>query len=154
MGPDKAHLAQLDTTTFMISALQDDGVLDLKNYLIAISESKPWIIPKDQGITDLSSEERIEQVVLEKMLDNTHNEVPYICDIQCKSISDISLTRVKIEVDIRVDSTGQQRIIVGQQGRTLVKIRQSAVEVLEKQLGKQVILYLWVNLRNSDRFSS
>ena len=160
LGPGGADRAQLDTTTFMISALKDDGVTDLKNYLISISQLKPWVIPKNQkqlapqglnleanAVTNLSLEERVEEIVLEAMMEHTHEEIPYIADIACKSISNLTPTRLRIDIDIRVDSPSQQRIIVGQQGRTLLKIRSSASEILERAIGKQVILYLWVLLR-------
>jgi GTP-binding protein Era len=160
LGPEGAGDAQLDTTTFMISALKDDGVTDLKNYLISISQSKPWMIPRDQkslgpkgieigkgAVTNMSLEERVEEIILEAMMENTHEEIPYIADIVCKSISHLTSTRLRIDIDIKVDSSSQQRIIVGHQGRTLVKIRSAASEVLEQIIGKQIILYLWVVLR-------
>ena len=163
LGPEGADKAQLDTTTFMISALKDDGVTDLKNYLISISQSKPWMIPRNQkslapkgfetnddAITNMSLEERIEEIILEAMMENTHEEIPYIADIICKSISHLTPTRVRIDIDIKVDSPSQQRIIVGHQGRTLVKMRSTASEMLEKILGKQVILYLWIVLRSGN----
>jgi len=162
LGPGGADRAELDTTTFMISALKDDGVTDLKNYLISISKPKPWVIPRNQkqlvpsglnleadAVTTLSLEERVEEIILEAMMDNTHEEIPYIADIACKSISNLTPTRLRIDIDIKVDSPSQQRIIVGQQGRTLLKIRSCASEVLERALGKQVILYLWVLLRSA-----
>jgi GTPase Era involved in 16S rRNA processing len=54
---------------------------------------------------------------------------------------------LRIDVNIIVDTGSQERIIVGHQGRTLVKIRASAVEVLEEILGKDVLLFLWVKSR-------
>lgn len=146
LGPEKAHLAQLDTTTFMISALQDDGVIDLKNYLISVAEMKPWVIPRGKGTTALTTEQRVEQIVLEMLLDNCHEELPYIAEITCTSISALSQTRMQIDVTIKVDTHSQQRILLGHQGRTLVKVRQAAVEVLEKIFKKQIILYLWIRL--------
>jgi GTP-binding protein Era len=155
LGPDGAQDAQLDTTTFMVSAQLDDGVIDLKNYLISISKNKPWIIgspetaidKKTNVVTDMTTEQRIEEIILEHLMENTHEEIPYIADIQCKSIASLSKSKIKIEVDIRVDSGSQQRIIVGQQGRTLVKIRSGASVALEKILGKLVILYLYIVVR-------
>lgn len=149
LGEEKAHLAALDTTTFMISALKDDGVLDIKNYLISLAVSKPWIISRDGGVTDLSNEVRVEQIILETLLDHSHEEIPYIADIQCASIQPLSKTRLRVDVNITVDTAGQQRILIGHQGRTLVKVRQSAVEILEKIFGKSVILYLWVKVKGS-----
>ena len=48
LGPEKQHEAALDTTTFMISALKDDGIIDVKNYLINIAEFKPWLIKREE----------------------------------------------------------------------------------------------------------
>jgi len=149
LGPEGAERAQLDTTTFMISAIQNDGVVDLKNYLISLAQPKEWIVPKDQGsVTLLTTEERVEQIVLEMLLDHTHEEIPYIADIECFAIKhENDPKRARIDVNIFVDTGAQERIIVGQQGRTLVKIRAAAVEALEPILNKRVLLFLWVKSR-------
>ena len=173
LGPDGAEQAQLDTTTFMISALRDDGVIDLKNYLISISKVKPWIIPKQAipqkndkdnneknvaddviklaNVTNLTIEERVEELLLEAMMEATHEEIPYIADIHCKSIKKLSDNKIRIDVDIKVDTRQQQRIVIGQQGRTLLKIRSISCEMLEPLFKKTVILYLWIGLRVDDK---
>ncbi|KAJ1428010.1 P-loop containing nucleoside triphosphate hydrolase protein [Ochromonadaceae sp. CCMP2298] len=145
----RTMVSLLDTTTFMISALQDDGLIDIKNYLIGIADMKSWILPAEEGISGASLQQRVEEMVLEQLLDHTHDEIPYICDLECTTIVPVSRTggRVKVEVNIWVDTPSQQRIIVGQQGRTLVKVRQAAVAALEEIMGKEVILMLWVKLR-------
>lgn len=153
-GVENKHLAQLDTTTYMISALQNDGVLDLKNYLLSIAQPKPWVLPPAGGPTDLSNEERVEEMVLQMLMDHTHEEIPYIAEIECTSIKPLTEMRVEIDVNIFVDSGSQKRIIIGQNGRTLVKVRQDAVRELEQIFGVQVILQLWVKVRgksNSDQ---
>ena len=155
LGPEGAKDARLDTTTFMISAKDDDGVIDLKNYLIAIAKPKKWIIPKDKDkksskITNLSVEERVQEIVLEVLLENTHHEIPYIAGVDCRSIDHTSETRCQIDVDILVDSKSQQRIVVGQQGRTLLKIRAAAVKYLEVILKKEVLLFLNIAVRDGD----
>lgn len=150
LGSSGAALAQLDTTTFMISATQNDGVVDLKNYLISLAKQKEWIIPSGEGNTLLTNEERVEQIVLEMLLDHTHEEIPYIADIECTSIKPATQTRLRIDVSIKVNTGAQERIIVGHQGRTLVKIRSAAVDVLEKIFKKDVLLFLWVTKREED----
>lgn len=151
LGPEKAHLAELDTTVFMISATKNDGVIDIKNYLLSIAPMKPWIIDKDGGITDLTNEERVEEMVLEALMDHTHEEIPYIADIVCKSIESMNEDKLRIDVDIGVSSRRQQKIVVGQQGRTMVKIRQAAVAQLEKIFKKEVILFIWVIVNSTSR---
>ena len=156
LGPEGAAKAILDTTTFMISATEDDGIIDLKNYLIAVAKPKKWTIPKikdkkSSAVTDMSNEERVQETVLEMMLENTHDEIPYIARIDCKSISDLNITRCRIEVDIIVDTKRQQKIVIGHNGRTLVKIRSAAVSRLQSILEKEVILILNILVRDDDK---
>jgi len=156
LGPQGAEQAELDTTTFMISAIQNDGVVDLKNYLVSLARPNSWVVPKEQGSTPLSVEERVEQIVLEMLLDHTHEEIPYIADIECFSVkypssrSSSEGSQVRVDVNIFVDTGAQERIIVGHQGRTLLKIRAAAVDAIEPILGKKVLLFLWVKSRTTN----
>lgn len=149
LGPGRENEAKLDTTTFMVSALENDGLIDIKNYLLAISEVKPWTLTERDGVSGVAIQTRIEEMVLEQLLNYTHEEIPYIATIECTTIKKASRDgqRLLVEVTIWVDTPGQQRIVVGQHGRTLVKIRQSAVDDLEVILKKEVILKLWIKLR-------
>ena len=156
LGPDGAAKAILDTTTFMIAATEDDGILDLKNYLLAVAKPKKWTIPKikdkqSSAVTDMSNEERVQETVLEMMLENTHDEIPYIARIDCRSINDLNITRCRVEVDIIVDTKRQQKIVIGHNGRTLVKIRSAAVSRLQSILDKEVILILNILVRDDDK---
>lgn len=150
LGPGKEHLAALDTTTFMVSALENDGLVDIKNYLLAISDVKPWVLEEDEGVSGVGINTRVEEMVLEQLLQFTHEEIPYIAEVECVSIKKITRDggRLEVNVNIWVDTPGQQRIIVGAQGRTLVSVRQGAVLDLESIFKKQIILKLWVKLRN------
>eukprot|EP01031_Cornospumella_fuschlensis_P035796 gene35796-43418_t len=126
----------------MISALNNDGVLDLKNYLIRTADMKPWLV-KD-GITTLTPEEIVQEVILESLLDHTHEEIPYIADIECVSIKQLSPSKVRIDVNIHLDSSRQAKIVIGEKGRTMLKIRQQSAEELEKIHKKTVLLFLWI----------
>ena len=182
LGMDRVQEAQLDTTTFMISALKNDGVNDLKNYLLTLAKPRPWVLSgvdvdmdsdsssgrgganknTDAALssspafdfTTQTPEQLVEESILQVMLQQTHEEIPYIANIVCKNIqhstgevssgggggttgsgsvlSDIFERKVVIHCDIEVDTNKQQRIVIGQGGRTLVKIRQGACALLEK----------------------
>ena len=153
LGPEGAHEAKLDTTTFMISARENDGVIDLKNYLLASAKPKEWVIPPSGKTvaTNVSDEERVEEMVREMLLDHTHEEIPYIAGVTCQQIRAMTPKKIRIDVDIYLDNNRQQRIVVGDKGRTLVKIRQTAAEVLEEIFDKTVLLYLWVKVRSKHR---
>lgn len=153
-GEENAEKAELDTTTFMISALEDDGVIDLKNYLITKAKPGRWILPEEHPLTDWTVEERVEEMVLEKLLENCHDEVPYVAAITCRSIEKMNANFVKIDVDIKVESESQKRIVIGHQGRTLVKIRQASLPNLEQIFNKKIILQLWIGLHDENRVSA
>lgn len=146
-GPDGAHLAQLDVTTFMISALKDDGVVDLKNYLLSIADYRPWVLPKERGATNHTDKELVREIIYEKFLENVHDEIPFTADIECTSIKEMNADRLNITVDIKVDSARQQRIVIGQQGRTMLKLRQSSCKLLEAILYKNIILSFNIKLK-------
>lgn len=140
LGPENAHLAELDTTTFMISAMQNDGVLDLKNYLIQIADMKPWLLSEEEGITDLSDEDRVEEIILEKLMMNVHEEIPYTAEVVCTGIEH-SARHVKIKVDILLEAARQRKIVLGHQGRTMLKMRQDASAELENIFKKTALIF-------------
>lgn len=146
LGVEKAHLAELDTTTFMISALNNDGVLDIKNYLIRIAEKKPWLLAPEDGYTNMSVEERVEELLLEKLLEQTHEEIPYQAQLRCTSIKAEDEETVRVDIDIIVPNDRHKRIIIGSQGRTLVKLRQDLCVDLERIFKKKVLAFLWVKV--------
>jgi len=90
-------------------------------------------------------------MVLQTLLNQTHEEIPYIAQIDCKFVRHITPRRVRFDVEITVNSSSQQRILVGHQGRTLVKIRQAAATDLEQIFGKEVLLFLWIKLRKGTK---
>lgn len=145
LGIEGRDKAALDTTTFMISALQNDGVLDLKNYLLSIAQQKPWIMEKAAGPSDMGNEERIEEVMLEMMMEHVHEEIPYVCKIHTRSIEAVSDMKMNIEVDLYLESPSQARVVIGQFGRTINKVRVSAVSELELIFGRKVNLQIYVN---------
>lgn len=190
---EEADEASLDTTTFMVSALHNDGTKDLREYLGTLATKKSWILPRlsfphlastpiadadsdsspvdenedveetilkntastmpdrliasRRNVTSLTPKQRVDEIILEKMLSETHEEIPYIADIRTRNIRRLTPTRLRIDVDIYVDTGAQQRIVVGHGARTLLAIRQKAVKVLEPMFGREVILMLWVKTR-------
>ena len=60
----------------MVSAKQNDGVADLKRYLMSRAKPGKWIFTRNM-LTDQMPQEMAEMCVREKMLENMSNEVPY-----------------------------------------------------------------------------
>ncbi len=61
---------------FMVSAKHNDGVSDLKRYLLSRGRPGKWIFTRNM-LTDQMPQEMAEMCVREKMLENIPNEIPY-----------------------------------------------------------------------------
>ncbi|XP_064112391.1 GTPase Era, mitochondrial-like isoform X3 [Macrobrachium nipponense] len=61
---------------FMISALKESGVDDLRNYLLSKAYSAPWLF-SSKVVTDQNPEEIALMTVREKFLETFKNEIPY-----------------------------------------------------------------------------
>eukprot|EP00474_Spongospora_subterranea_P000833 CRZ01291.1 hypothetical protein [Spongospora subterranea] len=62
--------------TFMVSARNDDGVSDIKSYLIDNCQEGAWRYSSDT-VTDLSLTERINEIVREQLFCRLNQEIPY-----------------------------------------------------------------------------
>jgi GTP-binding protein Era len=61
---------------FMISALNGDGVQDLKTYLAQAVPPGPWLYPEDQ-LTDAPLRQAAAEITREKLFLRLHDELPY-----------------------------------------------------------------------------
>ena len=86
----KARLLELATRctefrafdrVFMISALEGDGVDDLRGYLAAAVPFGPWLYPEDQ-ISDAPQRHWAAEVTREKLYARLHDELPYASTVE------------------------------------------------------------------------
>ena len=127
-----------------ISALKNDNVNDLiktiKKYL---SEGEKYY--SDEYYTDKSTNFMISELVREKILLLTKEEVPHSVTCLVENYED-NETSVHINVMIIVEREGIKKIIVGHNGSMIKEIGQSAREDIEKLIGKKVYLELFVKV--------
>ncbi len=125
-----------------ISALKKDNVNRLidvtKKYL---TDNVKYFM--DDEVTSSSDEFRICEAVRESILNLTNDEVPY--SVTCV-INNIEKKEniIDIYVDIIVDRDNLKKIIIGKKGVKLKEIGIKARGEIEKILGKQVYLELYV----------
>jgi GTPase Era involved in 16S rRNA processing len=66
---------------FMVSALQDDGVQDMVQYLVNEAMPGDWVDTEGNGntttVTDMSPQEHATEIIREKIYRTVHQEVPY-----------------------------------------------------------------------------
>lgn len=97
----------------------------------------------DETITNRSLEFMAAEVVREKILRSTGDEIPYsVTCVTTKFIKDKG-NRI-INVDIIVDRDALKKIIIGKQGNKLKKIGTEARKDLEEIIGAKVYLELYV----------
>lgn len=137
-----------------VSAIEDDNVSHLieviKNYLK--DDVKYYA---DDVITSSSLPFMAGELVREKLLHNTLEEIPHSITCHCTNITkkkDI----VNINIDIIVDKQNIKKIIIGSGGEMLKKVGTLARRDLEEMLGKKVYLELYVkvveNWKDKERY--
>ena len=139
-----------------ISALKKDNVDRLieltKTYLR--DDIKYY---EDEVITNTDPKFMIQELVREKILNLTNEEVPHNITTVLTSYNEKSNV-IEIAVDIIVSRDNLKKIIIGKQGNMLKQIGIEARKDIEHLLGKQVYLELFVrtvkNWRNKDRYLS
>ncbi len=136
-----------------ISALKNDNVARLIEVVKKYLPDNVKYFPFNE-VTSSSKEFRITEIVREKIFELTKDEVPYSIAVSLSGLEEKEKI-INIYVDIIVDREPLKKIIVGKNGAMLKSIGIEARNDLEKYLGKQVYLELYVktlkNWRNKEK---
>ena len=113
----------------------------------------PMYYPKEM-VSDHPKSFQISEIIREKILFLTQEEVPYSIGIYCEDIQEKE-NNIKIRAIILVERDSQKGIIIGQNGKMLQEINKQASIDLRKQFNKKIYLELYVkaykNWRNNLR---
>ena len=93
---------------------------------------------------------RIAELIREKILTQTEDEVPHASAVLIEN-KEFKKDTVYIQALILVERDSQKGIMIGKQGQMLKKIGSLAREDIEKLLGKKVFLELFVRVENEWR---
>ncbi|WP_017187665.1 GTPase Era [Alkalibacillus haloalkaliphilus] len=134
-----------------ISALEGNNTDSLLNVLSEKLPEGPQYYPEDQ-ITDHPERFIISELVREKVLHHTHEEIPHsiavvIDSIRSRDDKDI----IDVQATIIVERNSQKGIIIGKQGKMLKQVGSEAREDIEALLGSGVFLELWVKVQKDWR---
>jgi len=134
-----------------ISAIKKQGLKDLIDLVIKILPEGPRFFPQDQ-ITDQPERVMVAEIVRERVLIETGQEVPYAAAVKIERFeAGEKLTR--IAAAIYCERQGQKAILIGKGGSMLKKIGSSARSQIERFLGTKVFLELFVKVRENWRNS-
>ncbi|WP_376765786.1 GTPase Era [Stappia sediminis] len=134
--------------TFMVSALNGDGVSDLVEYFAENVPDGPWLYPEDQA-SDLPLRMLAAEITREKLFLRLHEELPYISTVETESWQERKDGSVRIEQTIFVERDSQKSIVLGKRGQTIKAISQAAREEISEMLEQPVHLFLFVKVREN-----
>lgn len=138
-----------------ISALEGNNVDHLLTVLKDQLPSGPKYYPDDQ-ITDHPERFIISELIREKALQLTREEVPHSIAVVIEQIEKKPDEKVLVQAIIIIERKSQKGIIIGKQGAMLKKIGSQARRDIERLLGSKVYLELWVKVqkdwRNKERY--
>ncbi len=129
--------------TFMISALNGDGVHELKNHLKARMPKGPWFFDADQ-LSDLPSRLLAAEITREQLYRQLQQELPYAATVVPESWEEKKDGSTVVRQIILVSRDNHRPIVLGAGGARIKAISQAARQELEKFIGHKVHLFLQV----------
>ena len=143
---------QLDFAAYVpISALQGNNVEPLIGEIKKLLPEGPMYYPADQ-VTDHPERFIISELIREKVLHHTRDEIPHSIAVSIESIKKRENSdMVDVEAVIMVERDSQKGIVIGKKGAMLRQIGTEARQDIELLLGTKVYLNLWVKVQKDWR---
>ncbi|MGC2237131.1 MAG: GTPase Era [Pyrinomonadaceae bacterium] len=137
-----------------ISALKGQAIDNLLEQIAKhLPEGEP-IFGEDE-MTDQSVRVLVSEMVREKILETTGEEIPYVTAVVTEKFDETNPNVPKIFCAIYVERDSQKKIIIGKGGARIKDIGTKARHDIEHLLGKRVYLQLFVKVvadwRNQER---
>lgn len=132
-----------------ISALKEDNITQLLEVTKSYLQEGPKYFP-DEMISDHGEDFQITEIIREKVLYKTEEEVPHSVAVILENKEE-SETKLHVQAMIIVERASQKGILIGKQGKMIREIRMSAQKELKERLGKRVELELFVRVENNWR---
>jgi GTPase len=124
-----------------VSARTGDGVDELREELVELLPEGPAYFPPEQR-TDLSLDEQVAELVREKALALTRDEVPHALTVEVEELAEKVVRAV-----VYVETESQKQIVVGGGGRVIKEIGTRARPEIEALLDHKVFLELQVKVK-------
>ena len=133
--------------TFLISALKNQGLEELKQYFLDRMPVSPWFFPDNQ-LTDISDRLFSAEMTREKVFLYLQQELPYSIYVTTQSFVETE-DSITIKQDIIVERPSQKTIILGKNGQMIKKIGMAARRDLTALFQKKVNLFLFVQVNKN-----
>jgi GTP-binding protein Era len=134
--------------TFMISALNGDGLDDFTGYLAGAVPPGPYLYPEDE-VSDVPIRQLASEVTREKLFERLHQELPYASTVETESWKEQPDGSIRVEQVIFVERESQKKIVIGKGGETIKSISMAARREIGEIAEKTVHLFLFVKVREN-----
>ena len=124
-----------------VSAKTGDGIDELRSDLVYLLPEGPPYFARDTN-TDLTVEQQIAELIREKALQLTKEEVPHSVTAEVEEI-----TEKVVRAFVVVETESQKQILVGKRGAMVKEIGVRARPEIEHLLGGRIFLELKVKVR-------
>ena len=124
-----------------VSAITKDGIGELRDDLVTLLPEGPAFFGHEQA-TNLTVEERVGEVIREKALRLTREEVPHAVTVEVDEIGE-----KVVRAFVYVETESQKGILVGKKGAMVREIGTRARPEVEALVGHPVFLELQVKVR-------
>ena len=124
-----------------VSAVTGDGIAELRDELVGLLPEGPLYYPSDQR-TDLVVELQIAELIREKALQLTRDELPHAISVEVDELGE-----KVVHATVFVETESQKQIVVGRGGSVVKQIGTRARPEIEHLLGRQIFLELQVKTR-------
>ncbi|MDV3205293.1 MAG: GTPase Era [Weeping tea tree witches'-broom phytoplasma] len=152
---DKIILSYMDKlfchAVIPLSSVTIQNLDILKDNILACLKEGPLYYPK-HIITNTTNQKFMSEIIREKILYYTHQEIPHACHVIIENISprtDFSL--MQVSALILTETINQKKILIGLKGRKLKKIGTEARKDINKILDIQIHLNLWIKVERNWR---
>jgi GTP-binding protein Era len=124
-----------------VSAVTKDGIDELRGDLLyLLPEGEPYF-PRESA-TDQTESQRITELIREKALQLTRDEVPHSISVEIEELEGKLLRAF-----VLVETESQKQILVGKRGEMIREIGVRARPEIERLLGRKIFLELVVKVR-------
>ncbi|NDI33713.1 GTPase Era [Chengkuizengella sediminis] len=133
-----------------ISAKMGNNIQPLLDQIRKYLPEGPRYYPEDQ-VTDHPEQFICAELVREKLLEVTREEVPHSIAVQIEQMKKEDNGVVHISALIFVERKSQKGIIIGKHGAVLKEIGRKSRQDMQRLLGSKIFLELWVKVKKDWR---
>jgi GTP-binding protein Era len=147
---EAAAALEVQGEIFPVSAKTGEGVKSVVAALIELLPESPFLYPPEDR-TDMSLEVRLAEIVREKILLRTHDEIPHAVEVQVDEIAEREDGLLTVRAHAWAETESQKGILVGKGGQMVRAVGTAARREMELLLGRKVFLDLNVRVRRGWR---